>query len=189
MIGISNSLFQCWSSIYFTMIELALLKRKRKIMLHLAAAFLFDCFALEGVFFLVLCIFYVLAVLSDFWGNWIKSCSISSWRDNANDIKAKFIVEAANHPTDPEADEVSLREKWVTTWILCCIATYKIIITIIFLIQILRKKGVVILPDIYANSGGVTVSYFEWVQVWHFRFFFSLAASHLSCHLACAVSL
>lgn len=32
-------------------------------------------------------------------------------------------------------------------------------------LQILSKKGVVILPDIYANSGGVTVSYFEWVQV------------------------
>lgn len=31
--------------------------------------------------------------------------------------------------------------------------------------QILSKKGVVVLPDVYANSGGVTVSYFEWVQV------------------------
>lgn len=36
------------------------------------------------------------------------------------------------------------------------------------LLQILSKKGVVILPDIYANSGGVTVSYFEWVQVSYF---------------------
>ncbi|XP_026425543.1 glutamate dehydrogenase 1-like isoform X1 [Papaver somniferum] len=55
-------------------------------------------------------------------------------RENANEIKAKFIIEAANHPSDPEADEI------------------------------LAKKGVVILPDILANSGGVTVSYFEWVQ-------------------------
>ncbi|XP_031109999.1 glutamate dehydrogenase A-like [Ipomoea triloba] len=55
-------------------------------------------------------------------------------RENASDIKATFIVEGANHPTDPEADEI------------------------------LSKKGTVILPDIYANSGGVTVSYFEWVQ-------------------------
>ncbi|XP_034711875.1 glutamate dehydrogenase-like [Vitis riparia] len=55
-------------------------------------------------------------------------------KENAADVKAKFIIEAANHPTDPEADEI------------------------------LSKKGVVILPDIYANAGGVTVSYFEWVQ-------------------------
>jgi glutamate dehydrogenase/leucine dehydrogenase len=32
---------------------------------------------------------------------------LSDKRENANDIKAKFIIEAANHPTDPEADEVS----------------------------------------------------------------------------------
>ncbi|KAK4280037.1 hypothetical protein QN277_011715 [Acacia crassicarpa] len=55
-------------------------------------------------------------------------------RETAKDVKAKFIIEAANNPTDPEADEVLL------------------------------KKGVVVLPDIYANAGGVTVSYFEWVQ-------------------------
>ncbi|KAI3815917.1 hypothetical protein L1987_15600 [Smallanthus sonchifolius] len=54
-------------------------------------------------------------------------------RENAGDVKAKFIIEGANHPTDPEADEI------------------------------ISKKGVVILPDIYANAGGVTVSYFEWV--------------------------
>jgi hypothetical protein len=36
---------------------------------------------------------------------------------------------------------------------------------LLFVLQILTKKGVVVLPDIYANSGGVIVSYFEWVQV------------------------
>ncbi|XP_040260579.1 glutamate dehydrogenase 1, mitochondrial isoform X2 [Aegilops tauschii subsp. strangulata] len=54
-------------------------------------------------------------------------------KDNADAIKAEYIIEASNHPTDPEADEI------------------------------LAKKGMLILPDILANSGGV-VSYFEWVQ-------------------------
>ena len=54
--------------------------------------------------------------------------------DNANHVRARFIVEAANGPTTPEAD------------------------------AILQKMEIVVLPDILANAGGVTVSYFEWVQ-------------------------
>ena len=53
---------------------------------------------------------------------------------NASNIKAKVIAEVANGPTSPEADEI------------------------------LEKKKVHIIPDILANAGGVTVSYFEWVQ-------------------------
>jgi glutamate dehydrogenase (NAD(P)+) len=52
----------------------------------------------------------------------------------ADSIQAKLIVEGANGPTTVEAD------------------------------AILNKKGVIILPDILANAGGVIVSYFEWVQ-------------------------
>lgn len=55
-------------------------------------------------------------------------------RDNADAVKARFIVEAANGPTTPAAD------------------------------RILLDKGIPVLPDILANSGGVCVSYFEWVQ-------------------------
>lgn len=53
---------------------------------------------------------------------------------NASEIKAKAIVEGANEPTTPEAD------------------------------GILGENGVLVMPDILANAGGVTVSYFEWVQ-------------------------
>jgi glutamate dehydrogenase (NAD(P)+) len=54
--------------------------------------------------------------------------------ENADQIKARLIAEGANGPTTPEADAIFF------------------------------DKGMVVLPDIFANAGGVTVSYFEWVQ-------------------------
>ncbi|HEU4320058.1 MAG TPA: Glu/Leu/Phe/Val dehydrogenase [Acidimicrobiia bacterium] len=54
--------------------------------------------------------------------------------DNAGDVKAKLVIEGANNPTTLEADDI------------------------------MRERGIFIVPDILANAGGVTVSYFEWVQ-------------------------
>lgn len=55
-------------------------------------------------------------------------------KHNADAVRARVIVEGANGPTTPEADDI------------------------------LNQKGIVIVPDVLANAGGVTVSYFEWVQ-------------------------
>jgi glutamate dehydrogenase (NAD(P)+) len=54
--------------------------------------------------------------------------------ENADSIKARLIVEGANAPTTPAADEI------------------------------LIDKGISVIPDVMANAGGVVVSYFEWVQ-------------------------
>lgn len=58
-------------------------------------------------------------------------------RDNAEKIQARYVLEMANGPTTPDADEI------------------------------LAKKNIVVIPDILANAGGVAVSYFEWYQNMH----------------------
>lgn len=55
-------------------------------------------------------------------------------RENAREVRAKYVVEAANNPTRPEADEI------------------------------FHEREILVVPDVLANAGGVTVSYFEWVQ-------------------------
>ncbi|MCZ3100027.1 Glu/Leu/Phe/Val dehydrogenase, partial [Acinetobacter baumannii] len=53
---------------------------------------------------------------------------------NAPHIKTRMVIEGANGPTTPEADDI------------------------------LRERNILVAPDVIANAGGVTVSYFEWVQ-------------------------
>jgi len=74
--------------------------------------------------------------------------------ENMQDIRARFIIEGANAPTTPQADEY------------------------------LMSKGVIIVPDIFANSGGVIVSYFEWVQnIQQFRWRIDRVNQELKSHI------
>jgi glutamate dehydrogenase (NAD(P)+) len=67
---------------------------------------------------------------------------------NASHIRARMIVEGANGPTTPEADEI------------------------------LNDRGIIVIPDILANAGGVIVSYFEWVQDLQFFFWEEEEVNH-----------
>ncbi|HUX99988.1 MAG TPA: Glu/Leu/Phe/Val dehydrogenase [Candidatus Deferrimicrobium sp.] len=75
-------------------------------------------------------------------------------KKNAEQVKAKIVMEGANGPTTPEAD------------------------------NILEKKGITVVPDILANAGGVVVSYFEWVQDLHSYFWdFERVNQELKMHI------
>ncbi|REJ82635.1 MAG: glutamate dehydrogenase [Planctomycetota bacterium] len=75
--------------------------------------------------------------------------------ENARDVRAQYVIEAANNPTEPEADEI------------------------------FEQRNILVLPDILANAGGVTVSYFEWVQNrQHFRWELDRVRSELDRILA-----
>ncbi|WP_182864612.1 Glu/Leu/Phe/Val family dehydrogenase [Rhodopirellula sp. JC639] len=75
-------------------------------------------------------------------------------KDNAEDVRASIIIEAANSPTMPEADET------------------------------FRRRGILVVPDILANAGGVTVSYFEWAQnIQQFQWELGRIRHELSSHM------